>query len=96
MGVEKIIQENLLPCLFAAKTKTLSTVVGDLSTIPVNKSGLGLLNPVMSEQEKYLSSQQGSAELVQSMNRGGELSNAYHLRNLSEEICDGKKERESA
>ena len=56
VGVEKIIQENLLPFLFAVKTKTLSTVVGALSTMPVKKSGLGQLNPVTSAQEKYLSS----------------------------------------
>ena len=60
-GVEIIIQETFLPRLFFGKTKTLSPVVGYLSTIPVKKSRLGFLNPVASAQEKYLLSQQGSA-----------------------------------
>ena len=45
-GVEKIIWETFLPCLFLGKRKTFSPIVGDLITIPVKKSGLGLLNPV--------------------------------------------------
>ena len=48
-----------LPCLFFRKTKTLSPVVGYLSTMPFNKVGLGLLNTMTSAQEKYLSSTQG-------------------------------------
>ena len=55
-GVEKMICKTLFPRLFFGKTKNLSPVVGDLSTMPVRKSGLGILNPVMSAQEKYLSS----------------------------------------
>ena len=55
-GVDKMIRETFLPRLFSGKTKTLSPIVGALSTIPVNKFGLGLLNPVTSSQEKYLSS----------------------------------------
>ena len=38
--------------------------------MPVNKSVLGILNPVTSEQEKYLSSQRRSAELVQAVTGG--------------------------
>ena len=63
-GVEKMIRETFLPRLFFGKTKTLSHVVGDLSTTPVRKAVMGLLNPVTSAQEKYLSSTRGSAELV--------------------------------
>ena len=59
-GVEKMICEIFLPRIFYGKTKTLSPVVGALSKIPVKKSGLGLLNPVTSDQEKYLNSTQGS------------------------------------
>ena len=66
-GVEKMIRENVLLRLFSGKTKTLSPIVGDQSTITVNKSGLGLLNAVTSSQDKYLSSQRGSAELVRAM-----------------------------
>ena len=50
-GLEKIIYETFLPRLFFRNTKSLSPVLGDLSTIPVKKSGLGLLNPVTSSQE---------------------------------------------
>ena len=47
--VEKIIRETFLPRLFFGKKKTLSPIVGDLSTMLVKKYGLGLLNPVTSE-----------------------------------------------
>ena len=58
-GVEKIIRKTFLPLLFFGKSKTLSPIVGALSTISVQKSGPGLLNPVTSSQEKCLSSQWG-------------------------------------
>ena len=44
MGVKKMIRETFLPRFFFGKTKTLSPIVGDLSTIPFKKYGLGLLN----------------------------------------------------
>ena len=91
-GVEKMIRETFLPCLFFVKTKTLSLVVGSLSTMLVKKSGLGLLNPVTSYQEKYLSSTRGSAELVRAVMVGKAFSNADHLQTLSEEQHDGKKD----
>ena len=47
--------------------------------MPVKKSGLGLLNPVMSAKEKYISSQRGSAELIWAVTGEGALSNADHL-----------------
>ena len=78
-GVEKVIQETFLPRIFFGKTKSLSPIVGDLSTVPVEKSGLGLLNPVTSAKEKYLSSQQGSTELIWAVMGGGAFSNANHL-----------------
>ena len=59
--------------------------------MPVNKSGLVLLNPVTSSQEKCLSSIRGSAELVRAVTGGGAFSNADHLRTLSEERRGGKK-----
>ena len=51
-GVEKMICKTFLPRIFFRKTKTLSPVVGALSTMPVKKSGLGLLNPLTSDQGK--------------------------------------------
>ena len=87
-GVEKIIRETFLPRLFFGKTKTLSPVMEALSIIPVKKSGLGILNPLTLAQEKYLSSQRGSTELVWSVTGGGAFSNADHLQTLSEERRD--------
>ena len=55
---------------------------------------MGLLNPVASEQEKSLRSTRGSSELAWAVTGGGAFSNADHLRNLSEEQHDGKKDRE--
>ena len=66
-GVEKIIWETFLPRIFFGKTKTLSPIVGAISIMPVKKAGLGLLNPVVSDQDKYLSSMQGSTELVRAV-----------------------------
>ena len=51
-GVEKMIRENILPCLLFGKTKILSPIVGALSMMPVKKSVLGPLNPVTSAQDK--------------------------------------------
>ena len=64
--------------------------------MPVRKYELGLLNPVTSYQEKYLSSTRRSAELVRAVMGGGwgELFNANHLRTLSEKRRDGKKYRD--
>ena len=35
--------------------------------MPIKMGGLGFLNPVMSSNEKYLSSQLGSSELIRAM-----------------------------
>ena len=42
---------NSFASSFIWKEKTLSPILGDLSTMPVKKVGLGLLNPVMSENK---------------------------------------------
>ena len=47
-----------------------------------------------SANEKYPSSQRGSAELIWTVTRGGALSNSDHLRTLGEERRDGQKDRE--
>ena len=91
-----MIHGIFLPRLFFGKTKTLSLVVGALSTMPVTKAGLELLNPVTSAQEKYLSSSQGSTELTRAVTGGGGFSDADHLRTLSEERRDRKEARDVA
>ena len=89
MGVEKIIRENVFPHLFFGNTKTLSPIVGYLSMMPIKMDRLGLLNPERPAKEKYLSSQQGSVELIRVLMGGEALSNANHLWTLEEERRDG-------
>ena len=62
--------------------------------MPIKMTILGLLNKLTLAKAKYLSSQQGSAELIRSVMGGGEFSNAEHLRTLGEERRDGQKYRE--
>ena len=95
MGGEKIIWETFLSSLFFGKTKILSPIVGSLSTMTVKISGLGLLNPVTSTQDKYLRSQRGSVELIRAGTGGGAFSNSNHLRKLEEERHDVKKYQEA-
>ena len=54
------------------------------------KSGLGILNPMISEKYKYLSSHLASTEIIQAMTSGGAFSNADHRLALREEIPDGQ------
>ena len=49
-GVEKMIPETFFPRLLFGNMRTLSPVVGALSTMPVKKDGQGLLNTVASAQ----------------------------------------------
>ena len=83
-----MVRETFLPCIFFRNTKSLSPIVGALSTMLINKSVLGLLNPVTSVKEKYLSSHQESAELVRSVTGVGALSDVDHLLALREERRD--------
>ena len=71
VGVDKMIQDTFLPHLFFIKTKTLSLIVGDLSTMPINTSVMVLLNPVTPEKDKYLRSQRGNAELIRAVTGEG-------------------------
>ena len=48
MGVEEMLRETFLPRLFLVKSKSFSPIVVNISTIPVKKSGLDLLNPMTS------------------------------------------------
>ena len=82
---------TFFPCLFFGNSKTFSPVVGVLITMPARKARLGLLNTVMYEQEKYLSSTGEIKELTRSMTGGGGLSNADHLHTLSEEQRNKKE-----
>ena len=86
-----MIREIFLPCPFFRKAKSLSPIVGTLSTMLVKKSVLGLLNPVTSTNDKYLSSQYASKELIQAVMVGGTFSNANHPMALREERRDGYK-----
>ena len=61
--------------------------------MPVNKSVLGLLNPVTYLNEKYLSSQSASTELIRAATGEVVFSNADHLLDIREERRHGKKNR---
>ena len=64
MGAEKLLQETFLPCLLFGKSKSLPSIVGTLSTIQAKKDGLGLQDPVISENVKYLSLLRSRSELI--------------------------------
>ena len=66
-GVEKMIPETFFPFLFFGKIKTLSPILGNLSTMTIKVARLGLMNPVTSAKEKYLSSQWESGKLIRDM-----------------------------
>ena len=95
-GVEKIIPETFLPLILFGKTKSLLPIVRDLSAMTVNKSVLALLNPVMSTNDKYLSSQRESAELIRDVTGGGSLSNTDHLQELRGKRYDVNKNRDDS
>ena len=50
--VEKMLQETFLPCLLFGNTKTFLPIEGYLSTKPINKSVLVLLNPATPAKKK--------------------------------------------
>ena len=74
-GAKKMIWETFLPRIFFGKTKLILLIIGALSTMLVKKSGLGLLNPVMSVNDKYLSYQRARAELIWAVTGVGAFSN---------------------
>ena len=55
-----------------------------------------LLNSATSAKDKYQSSQKSSAEIIQAVTGGGELSNANYLMELREERGAGQKNRDNA
>ena len=50
-GLRKVLWENVLPQLLYGLLKTLPQVVGALSMFLVNKSGMGIQNPMTSAEE---------------------------------------------
>ena len=89
--VEKMIRETFFSPLLLKKTKSISPIEGDLSIMPVKKYELGLLNALTSANKKCISLQLGSAELIQSMTRGGGFSKYDHLLALREERRERQK-----
>ena len=85
-----------MPRLLFGKTKTLSSIIGTLSKMPIKVTVLGLLNPVTSEKEKYLISKRGITKLIWEVTGGGTFYNTDHLWALWEEICDGQTDQEAA
>ena len=69
MGVEKLLQENVLPHIFFGKSKSLSPIVGNLSKILGKKDGLGLQHPVTSVNKLFPNLQRASMDLTRSMMR---------------------------
>ena len=63
-GIEKVLQETFLPHLFFGRLETLLPVVGALIMLLLNKSRLGLYNPVTSEKYKYTSSLRTICEMI--------------------------------
>ena len=53
-----------------------------------------ILNKVISEKDKYLSSQRGIAKLIWVVMGGGAFSNPAHLWTIIEERRDDQKDRE--
>ena len=76
---------------FLWKAKKLSPIVGILSTMLVNKAGLGLLDLVTSVNEKYRSLKRPRTELIQDVTGEGVFFNGDHLLALREERLDEKK-----
>ena len=89
--VEKLLQETFLNSLFFVNSKYLPPIVGTLSTMSFSKYVLGLQEPVISANDKYLSLLHARSELIGSVTGERLFSTSYHLLVLREERCDGKK-----
>ena len=83
--------KTCLPHLFFGKLKSLPPTIGTSSTMPVKKNGLGLQNLVTSANEKILSSQRTSTELIRGVTRECEFPTADHLQRVKKEMSEGKK-----
>ena len=80
-----------MTCIFFGKWKTLPSILGTLSTLPVNKYGLGLHNPVTSAAEKYTSLLHANYNMIGAVTGEMQFSTADHLRAVKEERQDGNK-----
>ena len=67
-----MIRETFFSRLLFRNTESLSPIIGSISMMTVNKSVLGVLNPVTLAKENYLSSQWASAELILAVTGGGQ------------------------
>ena len=94
--VEKMIRKNLFLRPFFGKLESLSPIVGTLSTIPFKKYDLGLLNTMISTNNKYLSLKRAITELIQAVKGGGAFFNANHILEIRVKWCDGKKSQGDA
>ena len=61
---ENLLQENLFPSILFGKYKSLPPIVLTLIKTLFNKSGLGLQDPVASENDKCIGSLRASCELI--------------------------------
>ena len=64
--------------------------------MPINKSGLGLLNFVTSKNKKYPSLKRVSTELIRYVTGEGAFSNGNHLLEIREERRDRQKKQDDA
>ena len=81
-GVENILWETCLPCLFFGKLISLPPIAGTLSTMLVNKTGIGIQYPVTSANNKYPIFLRASCELIKAVIVEREFYTADHLLDL--------------
>ena len=93
-GLENFLRETFLPCILFGRLETPPPIVGALSTLPVNKSGLGLQNYVTSAAEKYTSLLRAICKMIGAVMGDREFSTADHIREIKEERQYGKKYRD--
>ena len=80
-GVEKMIH-GFFCLVLSLERKTPPTHCKISKYDAGQETPIRLLNSVKSAKDKYQSSQKSSAEIVQAVTGGGELSNANHLLEL--------------
>ena len=95
-GSGKRYAVKLPPCLLFGKSKTLPTVVGNPSTFPVKKSGMGLQIPVTSAADKYKGLLREIYEMIGAVMGKRVFLTADHLWAVKEERRDRKKYRDDA
>ena len=76
--------QNLLALPLLWKYPTPPPTLVTLSTIPINKSGLGIQNPLISAHKIFEILQCTSVELMNVVTRKSEFSSANHVRAVRE------------